>query len=231
MHGSETSALGYSGAILVDTAPGLPSAGGAGGDTANSDPVPNSPDFGAFNTILSGSHTMRYWYGGADRQRVAILRPTSEADYFRNGEDVWEWDSASHQVSRTKATGEDWNLPLTFASLTPQELARNALDAVDAQTTVTVGAPVMVASRRCYELVVTRPQDVTSPIGQMRIAVDGENKVPLSVQIFARNGTSPAIDVSFSSITFKTPEATYFSFTPPAGATWVPWAQAPAAPS
>src|ERR1017187_7674781 len=58
-----------------------------------------------------------------------------------------------------------------------------------------------------------------SLVGQVRIAVDGHNGVPLRVQVFARGAlASPAISVGFSSITFATPAAADTSFTPPAGA-------------
>jgi hypothetical protein len=210
--------LGYSGTIVADATPGLPAPGPSGGDVP-----PNSPAFG-LGTILSGTHTMRFWYGGPERQRVAILRADSEADYFRDGQDIWEWDSASQQVSHTTATSAaDWNLPLTFATLTPQALARNVLDAANATTDLSLGGQQTFADRPCYELIVKRPAKVNSPVGEIRIGVDGVTKVPLSVQIFAQGGVSPAIDVSFSSITFETPGDAYFHFTAPQSATWVPW--------
>jgi outer membrane lipoprotein-sorting protein len=219
--------LGYSGTILADATPGLPGPSTSGGP---GDARPNSPAFG-LSTILSGTHTMRFWYGGPQKQRVAILRATSEADYFRDGGDVWEWDSASRQVSHTTAKpGANWNLPLTFATLTPQALARNVLDGADAARDVSLGPQVTIADRPCYQLTVTKPESVSSPIGKIRIGVDGETKVPLSVQIFARDGTAPAIDVSFSSITFETPGEAYFHFDAPGDAVAVPWAESTVTP-
>jgi outer membrane lipoprotein-sorting protein len=215
--------LGYSGTIVADATPGLPSNG-------SGDAVPNSPAFG-MSSILSGTHTMRVWYGGPDRQRVAILRADSEADYFRDGQNVWEWDSASRQVSHTTVKpGQKWNLPLTFATLTPQALARNVLDAADSTKDVTLTDSTTIADRLCYSLIVKRPANVTSPVGWIRVVVDGETKVPLSVQIFAQGGTSPAIDVSFNSILFEQPGEAYFRFTAPANAVWVPWAESSVSP-
>ncbi|HJQ42585.1 MAG TPA: hypothetical protein VJ831_05845, partial [Jatrophihabitantaceae bacterium] len=51
------------------------------------------------------------------------------------------------------------------------------------------------------------------------IAVDGHTKLPLGVQVFARGNSTPAIDIAFSDVSFRTPDAGYFSFTPPPGAT------------
>ena len=61
------------------------------------------------------------------------------------------------------------------------------------------------------------PKDTASLVGQVRIAVDAARHVPLRVQIFARKATSPAAEVGFTQISFATPNATQFRFTPPPG--------------
>jgi beta-lactam-binding protein with PASTA domain len=53
-------------------------------------------------------------------------------------------------------------------------------------------------------------------IGQVRIAIDGDKKVPLGVKVIATDGTV-VFDTSFSSIDFNTPDDAYFTFNPPAG--------------
>ena len=42
--------------------------------------------------------------------------------------------------------------------------------------------------------------------------------MPLRVQVFARGATSPAIQIGYTSISFVTPAAANFHFTPPPGA-------------
>ena len=44
-----------------------------------------------------------------------------------------------------------------------------------------------------------------SLIGQVRIAIDGEKKVPLRVQVIATDGTT-VFDTSFTTIDFATPD-------------------------
>lgn len=217
---------GYSGTIVVDAS--LDGDGGADQpESTVAAPSASGPDASAsvnpggalesFTTMLSGPHTLRFWYGGPQRQRVALLRPNSETDFFHNGADLWQWDSASQVVSHSRATVNDgWTLPLTFAVLTPQQLAAHALNAIDASTTVSIGPTRMVADRPCYELVIT-PKGGQSRISSVRLSIDGQTKVPLSAQLYAQGDDSePAVDASFTAVRFKRPASSYFTFAPAA---------------
>ncbi len=153
---SASSASGYAGTIVVDSS--LRPVERSSAQAKASDPERSSPRLvtakpGAFTTIVSGSCTLKYWYGGPQKQRVTMLRPSSEADYFHDGTEIWEWDSASQVVSHEKAAATSgWSLPMTFAALTPQQLAERALAAVDAKTTVSIGSQLVVAGQPCYQL-------------------------------------------------------------------------------
>ncbi len=171
-------------------------------------------------SLLSGSHTMRFWYGGVDRQRVALLGTTDETDVFHDGRDLWQWDSDDHVATHTVLPAESAQRPdsTPATELTPQQVAQRLLAAVEPSTAVTVEHNRSVADRSAYELVLT-PRDPATRVGSVRIAVDGSTKMPLGVQVFPRGKSSPAVDVSFSHVTFKLPAARNFSFTPPPGAT------------
>ncbi len=99
------------------------------------------------------------------------------------------------------------------SSLTPQQLAHRALDALDPTTRVQVTRHATVADRSVYELVLT-PRSATR-IASVHIAVDGRTKMPLAVQVYARGQSAPAIDAAFTSISYGVPAARNFSFTPP----------------
>ena len=86
----QTSAVtGLSGTVVQRAALGLPelpvSIGGQGS--------------AEFSALVSGTHTLRVWYGGEERQRIALLGTLGESDLIRNGADVWTWSSASNEVS------------------------------------------------------------------------------------------------------------------------------------
>src|SRR5690349_9740064 len=62
--------------------PELPSVGGAGSSDLTS--------------LVSGNHTLRVWYDGGTKARVALLGTLGESDVIRNGRDVWVWSSATN---------------------------------------------------------------------------------------------------------------------------------------
>ncbi|MCA1481552.1 hypothetical protein, partial [Bradyrhizobium sp. NBAIM08] len=97
---------------------------------------------------------------------------------------------------------------------TPQEAAAKVLAAIDPSTTVSVDSAVEVAGRAAYELVL-RPKDNRSLLTEARIAVDGETRSPLRVQVFAKQRT--VLDVGYTDVSFTRPEDSTFEFTPPPG--------------
>jgi outer membrane lipoprotein-sorting protein len=205
------SVAGLSGTVVQDAALGLPELpvqiGGQGSSS--------------FTSLVSGTHTLRVWYAGADQQRIALQGTLGESDVVRNGSDVWTWASdtntATHYQLPAGTSGHE--VPEASAgALTPQQAADAALAAIDPTTTVTTDGTDTVAGRAVYELVLS-PRDTTSLIGQVRIAIDAEQHVPLRVQVFARKAPTPAFEVGFSSISFDVPPAQQFHFSPPPDST------------
>jgi outer membrane lipoprotein-sorting protein len=207
-------ASGFSGTVVSHLSLGLPD-------------LPTLGDTGAgtsFTSLLTGSHTLQVWYGGPDKQRIALLGATDETDLFHSGRNLWEWSSADklavHSVLPAGAKREHQPLddPAEAATtLTPDALARSAIAALDPTTTVAVTDDHVVADRAAYALVLT-PRTSATKVGSVHISIDGATKVPLGVQVYARGATSPAIDVAFTSIRFAQPSDRNFTFTPPPGA-------------
>jgi outer membrane lipoprotein-sorting protein len=172
-------------------------------------------------SLLSGTHTFKIWYGGPTRVRVAMPVPLGETDLRRLGRDVWLWNSktsqATHYVLPAAAANEPALPAQTPAVPTPQQLAKQILAAVGKTTTVKLQQNVTVAGQPAYQLSLA-PKDSSSLIGQITIAVDAANSMPLQVQVFARGASSPAFQLGFTSISFGMPAASNFAFTPPPGA-------------
>jgi outer membrane lipoprotein-sorting protein len=202
-----------SGTIVQKTDLGLPAlpTGGAGSSDLSS--------------LISGSHTLRVWYGGPSKVRLALMGTLGESDVIRNGKDLWTWSSgdraATHRVLAHEQKAEskrsiDELTGLNAAALTPQQLADKALAAIDPTTTVKTAGTARVAGRDAYELVLS-PKDSAALVGQVRIAVDAGRHVPLRVQVFAKNASTPAVEAGFTQISFTTPAESQFRFTPPPG--------------
>ena len=190
--------------------PALPTIGGRGGDAAS------------FSSLVSGSHTMRLWYGGPHQQRLALLGQLGESDLVRNGTDLWAWSSHSN-------TATHWTVPADHGSsevpaspagapTTPQQAAQAALKAIDPSTQVSTDPTATVAGRPAYVLSLV-PRDSRSLVGSVRIAIDGATHIPTRVQVFAEGATTPAFQVGFTSFSTATPDASIFGFTPPPDAT------------
>lgn len=203
---------GLSGTVSETANLGLPSlpTGGQGGPTSSSN----------FSDLLSGTHTLNVWSSGTDKSRIALLGTYGESDLIRNGNQAWLWSSkdktAVHTRFNTAVPQSRRQGELPGAAGTPQQMAEQALKAIDPSTTTSVSRNVTVAGRPAYELVLT-PKDSRSLVDNVTIAVDARTSVPLRVQVTADGQTKPAISVGFTKVNFSVPAAGTFNFTPPKG--------------
>lgn len=222
---------GLSGTVVQKSDLGLPSLPGSGGSggMASSD----------LTSLISGTHTMRVWFAGPDKARMALLGTLGESDVIRNGKDVWVWSSqdktarhyvaptnatltgaaAKHSAAKQSATRPAAGMPgAADLPTSPQAAAEKALGAISASTVVTTSGTATVAGRSAYELVLT-PKETTSLVAQVRVAIDGAEHVPLRVQVFAKKVSDPVFEVGFSAVDFARPDAAQFAFKAPPGTT------------
>jgi outer membrane lipoprotein-sorting protein len=184
--------------------------------------LPGAENPSSLTSLLAGSHTLKIWYGGPERLRLAAPVQMDESDLIRNGNTAWLWQSSSNSVTRftlPAGHGERAREPvMPHAPATPQQAAQQALKAAGPSTRVTTEANVTVAGQAAYQLVLA-PKASGSQIAKITIALDAQHlSVPLRVQIFAKGAASPVFQVGYTSISFVTPAASNFTFTPPPGA-------------
>lgn len=199
---------GLSGTIVQNADLGLPSLPGVGG-AGSSDMA----------SLASGSHTLRLWYAGPNKVRLALLGSLGESDLVRNGTDFWTWSSTDRSATHRVVPLTNQDAPETLgdgAPMTPQKAADAALAAISPTTKVSTDGTATVAGRSAYELVL-QPKDAGSLIESVRIAIDGKTHVPTRVQAFAKNAQDPAFEVGFTSLDPSTPASSVFGFNPPPG--------------
>ncbi|WP_422770298.1 LolA family protein [Plantactinospora sp. WMMC1484] len=194
---------GLSGTVIKRADLGLPSLPGLGGQ-GNAE----------LTSLVSGTHTLRVWHAGPDQTRVALLGTLGETDVIRNGKDVWVWDSQAKQAEHSTLDGS--SRPAGQLPTTPQEAAEQALAAVAPSTRVSVGRSATVAGRDAYELVL-EPRESASLVGQITIAIDAAEHVPLRFQVVPRGTSKPAFEVAFTQVDFTRPDPAQFVFNPPPG--------------
>ncbi len=169
-------------------------------------------------SLLTGSHTVKVWYADQAHFRLAAPEPESESDLIRDGGTAWLWQSTANSVTEYSLPPEKAApVPPQVQALTPQQAAQQVLARVGKTTAVSVASNVSVAGQAAYELVLA-PKDSRSLVGQVVIAIDGSNGVPLRLQVFARGASTPAFQVGYTSIQFVTPAPAELTFTPPPGA-------------
>jgi hypothetical protein len=175
----------------------------------------------ALLSAINGDHSFRVWRSDAGL-RLSELLPFEERSLIVTPTEVWAWDSGTYTAyhagpfpSRTDLPGEDARAPAQM--LDPVSLARRALNAIDATTTVSVGARARVAGRPAYVLVLAPRTDQTL-IGRIEISIDAARRLPLRVAVFAKGARSSAASVGYTSVGFGPVDPTVFRFTPPSGA-------------
>ena len=195
--------------------------------------LPQLPDLsGTANpfSLLSGTHTLEVAADGPQRQRVALLDQLSEYDLIHNGTKIWTYDSETDSVEEGTAAGQGAGAgdakqkkadTEKYPELTPQAAAEQLLTNLSPTTQVSVGSPRTVAGRSAYLLVLT-PKQQGSLIGQAEISVDAATGTPLGVALYPVGSATALFDVSFTSVSLTTPDASRFDFTPPKGATVTP---------
>jgi outer membrane lipoprotein-sorting protein len=211
---------GVSGTVVERADLGLPRLPGTiGGDGSSQ-----------LNSLITGSHTLRVWYSGTDKARIALLGALGESDIVYNGTDAWIWSSATNSATHFKRDATQVkpdrpetlpsDLPKTLPSdlpKTPQEAADRVLALISPTTSVTTEGTAVVAGHPAYELVL-QPKDSNSLVAQVRIAIDGTQHVPTRVEVFAKGLDNPAFEIGFTQVSFKRPDDGVFKFTPPPGA-------------
>ena len=214
----------FSGTVTASVDLGLPSgvsgllpsaAASAGADKAGQSQAAAAEQ--QLLTLLAGTkHTFQVAADGPDRQRFASTDSGSAFTLVHNGGTAWAYDAQGNTA--TQFTGVKAGTDETGNRLTdPQQVAAQALKALGTSTTVSVAGTSKVAGQSVYELSV-KPKGSGSTVGEVRIAVDAANGMPLQVRVNPSDGSDSILNVSFATVSFAAPAASTFAFTPPSGA-------------
>jgi outer membrane lipoprotein-sorting protein len=175
----------------------------------------------SWQNLVTGSHTARVWMDGPQRQRIALVGDLAESDVVHNGAELWVYSSTSNAATHMTLPAALKNstdaAPSASSVLTPSQAAAQAVASVGPSTSVTVDSTARVAGRAVYQIVLS-PRDSRSLITSVTVALDSQTKVPLRVQVYGRDRSTPAFETTFTDISFATPPASVFRFIPPTGA-------------
>ena len=187
--------------------------------------LPALSDLGQQNggpNLSSGQETTTIWYRDPQHIRVAEDVQAGETDLRLDGRTVWVWSSKTQTATkyvlpahRSQAGPAASSSPVPQ---TPEAAATQLLKAVGPTTIVGVQRNVYVAGRAAYQLSLV-PRSSKSLVGSVLIAIDASRHIPLRVEVLPRGSSTVAYSIGFTALSFGTPAASNFSFTPPPGAT------------
>jgi outer membrane lipoprotein-sorting protein len=204
--------------------------------------LPQLPQFaqqgnGPAGLTTTGPKSISIWYRDPQHLRVAEMVQAGETDLRLNGRTLWVWNSKTQTATRYALPAHFSGVPVNkrnglvlpsrhdgFSAVgnsipdTPQAAAGQLLKAVGPTTVVSVQRNVYVAGQAAYQLSLV-PRSSKSLVGSVLIAIDAARHIPLRVEVYARGSSTLAYSIGFTALTFGTPAASNFSFTPPPGAT------------
>jgi outer membrane lipoprotein-sorting protein len=113
----------------------------------------------------------------------------------------------------------------------PVDVAVAVLAMLRRDSTVRVDPTAMVADRAAYQLVLDPVPTERTLLREVRVAVDGQTRLPLEVSVLANGSTEPALRIGFSEISFGAQDPALFAFTPAPGVQVQRMAPRPADPA
>ncbi len=170
------------------------------------------PDFGVGGdapALISQTNRLRAWWDGPTRYRVDRLTAFAESDVYRAGNQIWTWDS-DHRIAVLTAGRPQVPLPGPADAL-PGNLARRLLEQAKPADVHSAGAQ-RVAGRTVLAIA-WEPHDPRSTIGRVKVWVDQDTGLPLSVEVRSVSGTR-AFSSSFLDIHYAAPDPAVLRFDP-----------------
>ena len=113
----------------------------------------------------------------------------------------------------------------------PVDVASAVLAMLRPDSTVLVDPTAMVADRATYQLVLDPVPTERTLLREIRVAVDGQTRLPLEVSVLANGSGDPVLRIGFSQISFGPQDPALFRFTPAPGVKVVRLPAPPAGPA
>lgn len=174
--------------------------------------------------FAAGTHQVRL-FASEEGVRAQVLDPMSQRDIVVTEKEFWAYDAGDQTaLTRTLATPVDREAfegsaeELAVDVTDPRAVADFLMEQAGPDTTITVGDDHRVAGREAYRLVV-EPNSSVSLVDAVHISVDFETGMPLGATVWSTVQEVFALSVAFTDITFETPDASLFAFSPPPGTT------------
>ncbi|GAA3064494.1 LolA family protein [Actinokineospora globicatena] len=163
----------------------------------------------------SDEELARVYTDGQGRGRIALKQGGGERTFVQDGTTTWLWNSADKSVTKYTSEGKD-DAEEKLAD--PATAARDLVELIKKDSTVTVDGTARVADRAAYQLVLTPKPTERTLLREVRIAIDAQTRVPLRLEVLANGQSDPALRIGFTEFSTGAQDPALFTFTPPPGA-------------
>lgn len=176
-------------------------------------PIPGIP------SSQGGDKAAEVWSDGTGKGRLSLPGRQSETTIVDDGSTVWVWESENRTVTKVPHDKSKAEKPVEGMFADPAKAATELVTAMQEDSTVTVDGTARVADRPVYQLVLTPKPTERTLLREIRVSVDSELRIPMSVEVLANGQSDPAVKVGFTEFSDAQQDPALFTFTPPAGAT------------
>ncbi len=172
--------------------------------------------------ILTGA-TGRLWLSSDHRLRLELQSNNGDAQVVVNNGSFWISDPSSNTVYEGKipaqtGTAKDRAKPDAAKSNAVPTVVeiQSDLNHLMQHLVISGAIPSDVAHQAAYTVQLS-PKHDGGLLGSAELAWDAARGVPLRIAIYARNNTSPVLELKATDISFGSVPASDFAITPPAG--------------
>jgi hypothetical protein len=165
--------------------------------------LPDLPRLGEVAALLGGTTHARVWWRSATAWRVDRVTATGESDTYVTGRALQTWDFESHRV-RFVFSSSPVRLP-RVDDLLPPQAARRIVAGLTAADRLAPLPARRIAGRRADGVRIV-PATSASTVGQVDLYVDTATGLPLSLQLYSRGSTRPALTTQFLDVRLGRPD-------------------------
>ncbi len=172
--------------------------------------------------LISGA-SGRLWISKDGHVRLELQSEKGDTEIYYDGHTVSMYDAASNTLYRYTppahegGTGTDSG---TTSEHEPPSVAKieEAISHLGEHANVSGATPTDIAGQAAYTVRVT-PKETGSLLGGAELSWDAVHGVPLRAAIYSStDGSSPALELAVTEISYGPVESSVFEFTPPANA-------------
>jgi outer membrane lipoprotein-sorting protein len=206
-------------AAAVRRAATVPAAKGISADITFTNNLIGASDFqgGPTDPLLQGA-TGRLWLSDGGRFRLELQSDNGDAQVVVNKTSFWISDPAQHVVYKGTLPASHGHAKRTSAEHAIPTIAQfqSDINKLAKRVNLSTAIPGDIAGQAAYTVRVS-PKHDGGLLGSLQLGWDAVHGVPLRFAIYARDNSTPVLELKATNISYGAVSASVFNVSPPAG--------------